>query len=543
MVKVSNRLQVALVVILILGLPLAATCSSATNPASASMPETTVGQPSKLANAAKPAGIAKPASVADLKSYRNPDFPLGYRNPLPHLPVPQHPFLAPNGKSNMHNDAYMSDTYEVSGPLGLNPQVTLSRYAKTSNQCVTITFDRKGRIITVNARPGGYHILLLDPNTLKELASYPLPPRHKEDPLFPFNDTSGGAYFVLDHQDRVLVATSENIVQIIKYVDEQNAFQLVRKYDLADHVVPMKPPAMDHVQMALPDWEGRLWFVTRYGKVGTIDPESGETNTIELAGEEMQNSFTVGEDGVYIITDHAMYRFHADKKGLPVTDWRTEYDRGARVKPSMINQGSGTTPQLFGDLVAIGDNAEPRMNILFLRRSDGVEVCRIPVFEDGLSTTENCLPGFARKGANGIEYSVIVENNYGKLSGNIVKPGGCCAESVGGVTRIDVIPDGSGGYTCKEVWTSPENSCSPVPKLSLKNGLVYLYIYEPGSDYNYAWYFTAVDFKTGRTVFRVPTGRGVAYTDFGSPITLDPDGGIAYIGTTGGLVSIRDVVH
>jgi hypothetical protein len=40
---------------------------------------------------------------------------------ISHLPVPQHPFLAPNGRSNMHNDSYMTDTYEIDGPCGVNP--------------------------------------------------------------------------------------------------------------------------------------------------------------------------------------------------------------------------------------------------------------------------------------------------------------------------------------------------------------------------------------------------------------------------------------
>ena len=40
------------------------------------------------------------------------------RRPMPHPPVPQHPFLSPNGTSSMHNDAYSTDAYDVSGPLG-----------------------------------------------------------------------------------------------------------------------------------------------------------------------------------------------------------------------------------------------------------------------------------------------------------------------------------------------------------------------------------------------------------------------------------------
>ncbi|MBM3133378.1 MAG: hypothetical protein FJZ95_10175 [Chloroflexi bacterium] len=362
-----------------------------------------------------------------------------------------------------------------------------------------------------------------------------------DDPLYPYRDTSGGAYFVLDNEDRVWVADAENAIRVIKYNDGTGQFELVRQHDLSSYVVPMDLPARDHVQMAMPSWDGKLWwFVTRYGIVGTLEPESGAVQTIELKGEEMQNSFAMGEDGAYIVTDHAMYRFHAGSDGAPVQDWRTEYDRGSRIKPSMINQGSGTTPKLFGEMVAIGDNADPRMNILFLNRSDGKEVCRIPVFEEGQSTTENCMPGWVRQGPNGLEYSLIVENNYGKLSDKLMTAGGCCKESVGGVSRIDMIPNGSGGYTCKEIWTSPENSCSTVPKASLASGILYLYTYEalPGNEYG--WHLTGVDVETGETVFRIPTGKGLQYTDFGAPITLGPNGGTVYMGTMGGLIRVRD---
>ncbi|HNO39034.1 MAG TPA: hypothetical protein PKL71_01395, partial [Marmoricola sp.] len=38
-------------------------------------------------------------------------------NPVPHTPVPEHPVMSDNGTSSMHNDAYATDGYEVSGPL------------------------------------------------------------------------------------------------------------------------------------------------------------------------------------------------------------------------------------------------------------------------------------------------------------------------------------------------------------------------------------------------------------------------------------------
>jgi hypothetical protein len=495
-----------------------------------------------------PTPTATPTEAAELKSYRNPEYPEGYQNPLPHLTIPQHPFLAPNEKSNFHKDAYMTDTHEVSGPLGLNPIVKYVSYGDFEQMDfempVTIAFDSKGRIVAGIAGSVDYKTSLIDRDTFEELASYPHPPRHKDwpkDPLYPYRDTSGGVYFMLDSQDRVLFATFSNTVQIIQYVEDKGEFELVREYNLRDHLAPVEPPVMDHVQMAIPDWEGRhFWFATRYGKVGTIDPDSGEIRSIELTGEEIENSLTVGEDGVYIVSDHAMYRFHAGEDGIPIIDWRTEYDRGTRLKPSMMSQGSGQTPTLLADLVVIGDNAEPRMNILFLKRSDGSLVDKIPVFPDGLSASGTSVVGLAREGSNGTEYSVMLDNHYGIKREFMFMPGGICTECVGGVTRVDLIPNTSGGYICKEVWTNPEISGSGMPTLSLASGLLYLCTYEPLPDDNYGWAFTAVDFETGETVFKVPIGIGAEYMNMGPDITLDPDGGKAYFGVLGGLVIIQD---
>ncbi len=93
----------------------------------------------------------------------------------------------------------------------------------------------------------------------------------------------------------------------------------------------------------------------------------------------------------------------------------------------------------------------------------------------------------------------------------------------------------------EEIWTSPENSCSTVPKISLANGIVYLYTYELLPNDDYTWSLTGVDFESGETVFAIPTGRGQQYADFGAPITLSPAGGAVYLGSTGGLMRIRDV--
>jgi hypothetical protein len=68
---------------------------------------------------------------------------------------------------------------------------------------------------------------------------------------------------------------------------------------------------------------------------------------------------------------------------------------------------------------------------------------------------------------------------------------------------------------------------------------LYVYTYEQLPDEEYTWYLTAVDFGTGETVFSVPTGEGLDYTNFGPPLIIGPDG-TAYLGTMGGLLRIQE---
>src|SRR5438874_10497899 len=66
--------------------------------------------------------------------------------PTPVPAVPQHPFMAPNGRSNIHDDAYQTDTYVGGGPLGRAPEV---RSTLQDAECGSLTFDSQGRVITI----------------------------------------------------------------------------------------------------------------------------------------------------------------------------------------------------------------------------------------------------------------------------------------------------------------------------------------------------------------------------------------------------------
>src|SRR4051812_10995508 len=52
--------------------------------------------------------------------------------------VPRHPYMAPNGRSNLHDDAYQTDSYPQAGPLG--PDIAASSALFTAD-CGSVTFD------------------------------------------------------------------------------------------------------------------------------------------------------------------------------------------------------------------------------------------------------------------------------------------------------------------------------------------------------------------------------------------------------------------
>lgn len=441
--------------------------------------------------------------------------------PVSASPIPPHPFMAPNGRSNIHLNAYMSDTYETPGPLGHSPEV---RSTLLLAECGTATFDRAGRIITVCLGPRRPWLLLLDPITLATEAVFPLPPRRSEQSF------EAGIYFFLDRLDRAVIPTDTRQLWIVAEVEGSHGphFELVRRYDLSPEV-----PEGDTVVSALPDAQGLLWFVTGGGIVGTIEPDQGILASLCLQGETISKSFAVDpvaeRGGVFIVSDYALYRFDAGPDGTPAITWRESYDRGSGLKPGQLQVGSGTTPTLMGSqFVAITDNAEPQMHVLVYRRAPAVEgsrlVCVEPVFEPGMSATENSLIATER--------SIIVENNYGYTGPEATGFGRTTAP---GITRVD-LDDEAG---CHAVWTSLERVPSVVSQLSLATGLVYTYTKDPGPATTDAWYFTAIDFHSGATVFKQLAGTGLLYNNDYSGLYLGPDG-TAYVGVLGGLVAIRD---
>lgn len=459
-----------------------------------------------------------------------------------------HPFLADAGRASMHADGASSDTHPGPGVLGIAPSVrSRAGGGAFGASCPLHVFDRHGLMIAMCANVFGSQFVLIDPVSLDILARFSLPPRPSTfhalitlDPGKIFGDTSG-AYFYLDHEDQILVADSQYRVRRLAHEQDSHgnwSFRETAQWDLSS-VIPHDCPRLlnwapdgecDKLTALLPDTQGRIWFVSRNGRVGTLNPMSGVVRATHLPGEEIQNGFSAAADGVFIASDHAMYRFSANEDGAPEIGWREQYDRGSSRKVGSINQGSGTTPTLLGSgYVVFTDNADEKINLMVLRRAQDISgerlVCRIPLFQVNGSAAENSPIVWGN--------SIIVENNSGYRNAVQQHDWG---HIPGGMTRIDLRSDGSG---CDVVWTAPIRAPSSVAKLSAASGLVYAYEMRPQPNGEVAWYLAALDFHTGEHVFSVLVGAGRGFDNNWSAVTLGPDGTI-YVGLFGGLAAVRD---
>lgn len=422
----------------------------------------------------------------------------------------------------MHDDAYASNAITGIGPLGRNLKVTTATYGVS--ECATIAFDSRGRIVGLCGGLQGFNLSLIDPVTLHQIATMTTSTRDLTKLQNPFSDLCGGTYFYLDKFNRAWVLTTKK--QVIEVQVTATGFKLLRTYDASSAV-----PGNDCMIATMPDWKGNIFFATKQARVGVINPRTGAVKTVQFKGEEIENSMAGDETGaVYVVTTQRMASIAANAKGAPVIRWQTKYNRGTRQKPGQLSQGTGTTPALLGkNLVAITDNADPRMHVQFYYRTGpnaGKLICQAPVFASGQSDTENSLTV-----ADG--NSVIAENNYG-YQGPQSTIGG--KSTTPGIAKVVLTK----ANKCVVAWTNETSAPTSVPKISWGNGLVYVYTKPASSNpLNDSWYLTAINARTGKTVWSQLTGNGIQWNNHYASIYLGPDGA-AYISTLMGLIRFKD---
>jgi len=442
--------------------------------------------------------------------------------PLPAPDVPQNPYLSVNGTSSMHNDAYSTDAYDVSGPLGHQLKVTSRSYG--IRECATIAFDSHHRLVGLCGGLEGFTMMVVDPVTLTAIDELQVSQRDLTSGANPLTDICGGTYFFLDPHDHAFATTTESGIAEVA-VGTDGTLTRVRDWPMASYLADG-----DCLVATGVDWSGRLWWFSQQGVVGTLDRGTGGVQVVRLpAGEGIFNSVSGDETGaMYAVTTHATYRLDASATGQPRVTWRIPYDRGTQQKPGQLSQGSGTSPTLIGRRwIVIADNAEPRSQVVVYDRRREVANrlhCQVPVLAEGASATENSLVAAGN--------SVIIENNYGY---NGVQATMLGKSTTPGMARVLIERDG-----CRVAWTNTEVIApTSVAKASLGNGLVYAYTKPVRSDLIDAWYLTAIDIRTGRVAWSRLTGTGIQWNNHYAAIYLGPDGTL-YVASVAGLVRLAD---
>lgn len=447
----------------------------------------------------------------------------------PFGPLPPHnPYAGPDGTATMHGDTGSSDATPLPGPP---PGPLTSHRVALQSACPTVLVGSDGYPVALCTAIFGLTptVHLLDPADGGSLAELPLAK----------GSLLGGVYAYLDHQDRLVAVDGDrNLLRIGHRRDATGRWEL---YVASRLPLTGAVPAGDAVTGVSPDWQGRVWFATGGGVVGTADDRTGAVRALALpTGERIANSISTAPAGTAVATTHATYLLTADADGTPRIAWRRAYDRGPGRKPGQLSWGTGSTPTFFGpgtgtDYVTVVDNAAPTVNLLVHRTSDGSQVCSVPVLKKGGSGSENSPVAVGN--------TVLVASTYGYPYPKLPADAGPAVPSsgrfTGGLSRVDVRADGSG---CDLVWDTGVRSAA-VPRLSTADGLIHTVLRRPVipgttatselDPYDYA----EVDPATGAVVRTEYLGAGFLFDTLQMVGSIAP-GGVVYQGTTTGVLRI-----
>lgn len=397
-------------------------------------------------------------------------------------------------------------TTDRPGPLGLSVEAESAWFG--AEHCADQLVDEHQRLVALCTSRSGTRLKVVDPRTLRPVATADLPEACAEDRPAPP---------VLAPDGDVLVATGDRRLLAVDTADAADEPALVTGavVDLAGVVA-----SGDCVVAVAVDGRDRTWFATADGVVGVVD--DGRPAVVEL-GEGTSQPLATDRDGVYVTTTEAVHRVVAAAGGgAPREAWRTAYETGSGRKPGQRDGGSGSgAVVLGGGLLALTDNANPRMHVVVLRAADGEQVCRAEVFDDDASATEAALTP--------VEGGVVVTNGHGWTG---PWRGVLGRRPPGGIARVEA--DG-----CEVAWTSEEVAPTSGTVLSRATGLLYAWTKRRswlGAD---AWYLTALDARTGRTAFSARGGTGAWAGNDGAAVLVGP-GGAAFVGTRAGIVRLVD---
>ena len=484
------------------------------------------------------------------------------------LTFPQHPHLADNNWSNAHQDAQCTESVGLTGPTSdtlrmikqHNPYGFMPIMVCNSNDLMVgialeeryklVVFDTECRILAVGD-------------------------------LGPFTGIGfGTAYFFLDSTDKAIcINPSTNSLECF----ETNVSR--QSHDTANTPVQTLDPlwtSMNIVTLitgspednglycALPVWSivGNLYWVCLQGKYNFADGtltspayvavvsinDAGVTELkacVTLGGQWLWNSISSNQGGIFVVTNGIysgggntnvgyLHYFGYDVANSSITENWSEtptYESCGLLKPGQLNIGSGTTPSLFEtedgtSMVAITDNAYPKMHVLAYKISTGSLAAEVPV-----------LPRM--RGAN--EASLIVGNGriiYGNNFGHVfTEPYSQLVSNEPGLGLVHVTSDGD-THTGTVTWENKHISVFGMSMLARTSGIIFAHIGNwnvPDAESKGAvYYISAFDSWDGREIWRIPVGQGREHCkDYGG-IYFDQSGTKIFIGTNCYLVSVQN---
>jgi hypothetical protein len=486
----------------------------------------------------------------------------------------QNPYMSPNPGNNIHNDSYLSDSYNFAGP-SKQGQATVTLADITTykdpvtgqsntivlGECASIAFDADGNIQSVCAGlPAGpnststtRYVVTVDRNTLGLLAifSFQKPVNSNQEGV----DFGGAGYFYQDKQYRMVVALPDGTVQVLRRAKSTaggiDSYTSDATYNITGTGGAVTVPNSS-LYAVVPDKVGNIWFTTANGVVGTIttagvirwlnlndaasNPGTSGLEAIANSHSIDQGDTTDGASGVYILSTYKIYRFGASSNGTPSIVWNAAYDRGTGMKSGQASWGSGSSPTIFNmnnrRFVTIADNAKyMNVNVYRTEATLGSGEQRLfaqvtPFGQNALVSDENSL--IVAANADGSSIDIYAENNYGNdsitstLGSLITQPG---------FARMNLTP--AGVFTVASV-----NNTISVPSIVSKVSLVsnIVYTYNKTAD---GWYITGLDATDlNKAIFTNKTGDGVIRNNnYYSGLSIGSDGTI-WLGVTYGLMKI-----
>jgi hypothetical protein len=453
----------------------------------------------------------------------------------------------------MHGNAGNTGSLDFPGPLGIDPTVgsaQVSAGAFMWGDDGTLTIPCRATVEGTS-----YSCLAaLDPKSLATEARW----------LAPAGQAARAAYIVMNSQTKeVYVPTTQGKIFVVRRDDGADgpSFTTLREIDLTGVLQAGESPLV-----VMPDTRGDIWFATGaiLGAGETAPPRTtygfvapdGSIHTAVIEGQIDENGAAVDGTDFYLDTGPAESSETIDKPGymLAVTSnpantgvetvWKETYDAGQERKPGGFARGSGSSVTLIGDdYLAITDNATDQTSALIYRRQpaplgQSQLVCRQSIFAPGASAVD--IAGVTEQ--DGDTASVVLANDYNappimRAPADFLGPDNDIQGMAPGYVRVDVNRSGHG---CHIAWENPLR-ITTVPVMSTQTGLIYSYeqdeaLAEIGL---FAFYFEAIDYRTGKVVWRQLAGAGGYKNNNYSPTLLSPDGTL-YQGTSLGYVWMRD---